>query len=127
MRLRRRTFLALLLAAALAWAFLRFGRGPPLAERIRAFFALEPRHRQRVEAELKALVSKNPGGWAATQAFFVLDGSAVAALVPRSLRREILRHWSEKLLSPRSVGWPWLGYPPVADTAVCDGLVKPAA
>ncbi len=123
LKLSRRAFLALLLSAGLALVLLRL-RGVDLAERIRAFYAIEGRHAARLRDEVAALRRKSLLAWAASVAFFSLDGSLLARLVPRPARRAVVEHWSRRLLAPRSIGWPWLGYPQVADDAVCDGLVK---
>ncbi len=124
LQVSRRGFLALLLAAGIALVLLRL-RGADLAERIGAFFAIERRHAARLRDEVLALRRKSLLAWGASVAFFSLDASRLAALVPRPARRAVVGHWSRRLLAPRSIGWPWLGYPTVADDAVCDGLVKP--
>jgi hypothetical protein len=126
LRLSRRGFLGVLVAAAAAIVVLRVQR-TDLRARIREFFALEPAQDELVASELEHMRHGNATGLAATTAFFALDGGALRPLVPDGAARAVVIHWSRILLGPRSVGWPWLGYPSTTDVPVCDGLVKTRA
>jgi hypothetical protein len=119
----RRTFLGLI-AAGLTALVLFAVRRIDVPNSIRLFFGLEQDLVPVIRSMMQRLQKTNAPLFQKTLLFFTLSRFGAHRLLSKRTQLSVLTYWCQAFFSNRALAWPYIHYPDVGNSFICNGLIQ---